>query len=514
MSALPSAEHLTGLRRVVLAGALAGGVLISLPTLTLAHVLVRYDQLSYRGHAAHLRRILPRRPFALLGPLVALYALAAGYLIERPASTSTVGFVVVGLVLAEVYSVCLHREAWIAAFEPEWIASGATPLGGPPAATDDRRLHHLARTLTSHCLVLAIVGLAIDIRADPVAALIASLFMAKCFAHGASDYEVFFHWHMHCDVMRIRGRPRLTRVWEFIADWGLGPLNGYVPHVYRANHLLIHHPENSGPGDIHSPLPYNRASYLEFSAFALRMCGSLLLATDLAFHRRCRRQHRRAVLAGVAIYWLGVSILLAHGRLLGLWLVILVFHRGVSAARSQWVWHGLIDPAQPDSPVRTTIMWVPNASWWEDLVAAGRTRSGAEPATKWHEEAHVPAAGTDWAFYDNHHLLHHLFPRTHYRRFPQLLARHAVNLHKARASVVDLAGLERFAFNCWSNNIDELSKVVLTGTKGPDRTALITQRLKPSHEHRASIAPLCTSHLGRKLDRRLVRLIEAVTGGR
>lgn len=495
-----AAWAVNGARGAVVALAVA----VALPTLVLARLLVRYDILSRGTHASAVRRALPRRLAAWTVPALPLLALTAPALPSAsdgaPATAAFGLWVICVLAAAEVYSVCFHREAWIAAFEPWHIPDDARPLGGPAPRHDDLRLHHLVRVQILYAAPAVLAACAAG-RGSVVASGATLLFAAKFVAHASSDYEVFYHWHLHCRVLDVVGRPRLSRAVEAVVVWALGPLHGYLPNVYRAEHLLSHHPENGGTGDVHSPLRYSRTSLLEFAVYALDTTASLLTGHRIVRHRRCRPRMRRAVVAGVCAYWAVVLALAASGRLLAVWLVVAAVHRGVTATRSQYVWHAFVDQARPRDPVATTMLWVSvpeGASDAERLAAATTPRPP------------VPPAGTDWAFFDNHHLIHHLHPRAHYSEYPALLEREVPRLVANGAMVLDLGHLYTFASDCWGGDAERLRTTVVT----PSDAEVLRARLAPARACRSPYGAICESAAARRVERPLLRALLALTGGR
>ena len=505
---------------------LASGVAICLPVLTISRFLILYDRFSRKRHAAAVRRAIPWKRsawvaalplFVLTWPLVAH---AHGNDVAR--ALLWCAWLTIAVALAELYSVCLHREAWIAAFEPWFLPEGIQPLGARPPTVSDRRLHYLVRVQLGYCVAPVSAGLILgwDIPAPVI--LGATLFMAKFFGHASNDYEVFYHWNLHLNVLNMPSAPRRSRVVVLLLDFFLGPLHGYVPHIYRAEHLLIHHPENSGPADVHSPSPYRRTGFLEFCAFALHTTASSLFGARIVTHRRCRRNTRRAVLAGVAIHWLVIAALLGTGRLLGVWMLFLTVHRAVSVARSQYEWHAFIDSSRPRDPIGSTIMWVYGAERWESLLNAGSDTSASpeRPATatdllpreppRGSAADNVPVPSADWAFYDNNHLLHHLYPRAHYLDYPDLLKRRIHDIAAKGAVVMDLKALDTFAYDCWSGNIDRLSAALLAPSEA-DRAKFVKERLEPDPAIRSPYGALCDLAFARAADRILVKLLGKLT---
>jgi hypothetical protein len=347
-----------------------------------------------------------------------------------------------------------------------------------------------------------------------VVALIATgLFLAKLFGHGHADYEVLYHWQLHTGVLRLVRQPVRSRLVTAALEWYLGPLYGYVPRIYKAEHLLVHHPESSGPTDITSPLRYHRTSLLEFTVFAMRMCGILLLGAHLVNHRRCRGATRRWLVGTLVGYWICVGLLLATGRALGVWLAAVAVHRAVSATCSQYEWHGLIRPTQVRDPMTSTLLWLPSREYWSELVAraggpplAG-SRPGRRPPPTLEETEVTPEPGTDWAFFDNNHLVHHLYPKAHFRQYPQLLAHRLADIRASDAAVLDLAYIDRFAFFCWAGDYENLAQALIHPEPADPRHWL-HERLTPVAAIRSPYGQVCDTPIGRRIDRLLLATLK------
>ncbi|WP_158771728.1 fatty acid desaturase [Streptomyces sp. NRRL S-340] len=484
------------------------GVVVTFPLLILIELIGRYDRFSYGRHAPVIRRFLPWRLTTYLAPLLPLYALVPPYVLGLAHSWPGGGplravvwaaLAVPALALAEVYSVCLHREAYIAAFEPWSLAAGYAPLGAPPRRFADRRLQHLARVQLLHCVPLVLAASTVGPATGLLSCVTLFLFLIKYLAPAWIDFEAYFHWDMHCQVLDLRGRPLLTAFWRALSDWVMGPMIGSLPRLYATEHIVIHHPENAGPDDIHSPLPYDRSRVLEFCVFGLKTCFILLTSGKVAFHRRCRGSRKALLVLGVTAFWAVTAYLVVMDRFLGYWLIGTALYRAVNTAKAQYVWHGLSDPADPRHPKASTILWLPR----EHLVAAldgdPTHAQGAEPATE------VPSFGTDWAFYDNYHLIHHLNPRAHFTEYPELLRRTVPGLLDWGCVVMRLSAYDTFVLDCWSGNFERVAQSLVTPMDKDLRPAFIREGLAPLPGRRSYSAALCEGRVGRAVDSALVR---------
>ena len=89
---------------------------------------------------------------------------------------------------------------------------------------------------------------------------------------------------------------------------------------------------------------------------------------------------------------------------------------GVLMARFQYVWHGLTPHATPPSLFTSTTLWVRPQT--RELLNAC-VHDAAQPSVCVNTDdndatagALVPDRGTNWAFFDNYHALHHIAPRS------------------------------------------------------------------------------------------------------
>lgn len=93
-------------------------VVVVLPMLVLAYVSSYYDHQFNLIFGERIRAVVSRRLGFWLVPLLPFYVLTWPYLGTSNIFVALLWFVI-GVMLVEVHSVCLHRESWIAAFEPE-----------------------------------------------------------------------------------------------------------------------------------------------------------------------------------------------------------------------------------------------------------------------------------------------------------------------------------------------------------------------------------------------------------
>ena len=489
---------------------IALSAIVVLPILVIARLFTFYDLYFNYIFGEWTRALVSRRLGVWIVPLLPLYSLTWRFLALTNMFACFV-WVTIGVVLVEIHSVCLHRESWIAAFEPEWIPRDACALGGIPNRLADRRLHHILLILIIYAIPLLVVGVSVH-TALTWQCFIAALFIIRYFEYARIDFETCIHWNMHCKVLVFKDKPRLSKFWEALMDYLVGPLSGYVPRVYNANHLLVHHHLNGNTMDIHSTTPFRRNSFLEFCYFAMKLAGSIMFATDLAFHKKVQGRTRLSLLAHVFGFWIVVAALLLCGRLLAPLFILFTIHHGVIMARFQYVWHGLVDPSNPNQLITTTTLWVSSEKFWSDMIAEITVPTRQQQvSTNTIDE--IPEPGTDWAYFDNYHLLHHLKPNAHFTQYPALLKYYAPQLLKAQSVVLTLNIITTFPFDCWTSNIDRIINGLQIDLSDAEKRKFIRTRLEPVPGNRHPIAAVCESNLARIIEQKLLKLLEISTGG-
>lgn len=467
-------------------------------------------------HSNLIRNVFPFLRSDYIVSLLPFYILSGSFFLpERLNSASSilqaVLWFLIGLVLAEVFSVCFHRNSFIAAFQPHLIPKSFRPFGKSPKRTEDRRLQLVVKMLFIYGWPLVLIATVTDIHSNPISIVLLILFVTKYVRGGQDDFEGCLHWNIHCYVLEMDTKSRISRIIERSMDYGLGPLFGYVPNIYRANHLLLHHPEDAGPDDINSPLAYRRSSLLEFAVFVVRIFGSWSLATDLAFHRRCKRSNRRRVIAGVFTFWLVTVVLVAKGQFLGFWLLFLSIHVPVVVARAQYTWHSLSDVSQPHNTMMNTILWVRGDNWKRRLQSDSARSNGALATSQSSETQEIaPVFGSDWGYYVNLHLVHHMHPRAHFIEYPSLLDRDIPKIIDRGAVVMDLKYFTVFAIDTWSGRTDRLADALLNDIPQNQREDFITRRWEPLEDGRSSFGSLCSSSRAQVLNALLTKALAPI----
>lgn len=478
------------------------GALVALVVLAFDGAARRYSAGFSRRLGPLVRRLIPwGRPAEIISPVLPIVALGSVGLVER-GGLPVAAVVLAVVALAEVYGVTLRRGVWVPEFEPEFMLSDR-PFGRAPRTFDHLRIQNQFRTIAAHAVVLlvCVIGATIAGSAGLLVALVP--FGLKYFGFSAAlgEFEVAAHWNLHVDVLELPGAPLRTRAVRMLLEYVVGPLHGYVPRVYRANHIYIHHRNDANEDDPHSPLPYNRRSFLEFGHFALRMTSYLLLGWD-TLRSSAPVRIRLRLAATIVVFWIAVVGLAMVVPGLALWIGAACLYRGVTATRSQYVWHGLAEPDAESDPMRSTTLWVPSRTSWSTLVATGLGGgNSARPALRSAEPAAVPDVGGHWAFYDNLHLVHHLWPGADPGALPQLLEYAAGEMQRRDIAVLELQALPDFAVNCWSDRIDRIAPHLATRDSVTEARACLERRLRPSSTSRSAVAAASESTAGRAADR-------------
>lgn len=445
--------------------------------------LVAFDKLSSEALGERIRSILPWSGSMLIGSLLPLYSLTYPTLAALSAAgiSASLAWLSVGLALAEIYAVLLRRESWICAYEPHWISLDAQPLRYPPYRYQDRRLHRLLRTQIHFGAPAAFSAALTPLGPDSVAqCVVATYFLLKYFSYSGPDFEAVVHWAMHSRTLKSAIKTRKEGIAYALMEYICGPINGYVPRVYESNHLLIHHIYNGNIGDIHSPAAFDRLSFVEFSVFAWRLTADTLFCTDLLRHKNCKGRKRKQLITTLIFFWSMVSLLIFLNSLLPYLLLGFLLHHGVTMARFQIIWHGLIAPEDPRSAASSTVNWVPlpnpeeaTTFWLPPLV----TQEGrlADCATT--RQDLVPHWQHHWAFFDNLHLLHHQNPSTHFSEYPSkfLLAQ---TRHDSLPLNLDLQFMSTHCMALWQRDLPGAGQALI-GTNTAEATKLIWARTRP-----------------------------------
>jgi hypothetical protein len=457
-----------------------------------------------------LGRIIDFGVLRCVAPITPLFALTfdsyLGITISLPRGVAVAIWFLIGLVTVEAYSagLCLRSMQTSA---PEIPRPTLWRVSWRGRRDSDIRLHRLLEVHVIYVIVPCLVAATVTWH-EPAPAFLSVLYLFRylAFALDFYDFEAVVHWHMHTRSLAIRDQPTASAFVNVMMNYAVGPINGYVPRLYETEHMRLHHRYDSGPGDPFSPMPYRRTSLIEFSWFAMRVISSNLTGATMLADWRLSWRWRRLVFLNVIGYWLAIIVLLFFDRPLGVLLPIFAALHGLDQAKSQYKWHGLPDADNLEEPLGNTILWVASEADW-------RSVSGQ---SVWGDEIDL-AAGPyrDWTYFDNYHLIHHLYPSAHFDRYLDLLRQSAPKIIAARAIVMTLPAITSSVFDMWSADIDALVQSLLTQPpEGVDKHEFIRRRLEPVPQVRHREGAVFDSDPVRRLDPHLVRWLGFVTSGR
>jgi hypothetical protein len=394
----------------------------------------RYDAFSYRKHAGVIRRAIPWRYgwMAACAPviMVSVAQLASTY-------WEFLYFAVV-LAIAEVYSVCLHREQYVSAFEPGNLVAFRRPLGGLPVRYSDRRLQYLVRIHSLYVVGLLAACILLAAMPSSVVGQIAFLILAAKYVAGSwVDYEAYAHWDMHTNVLAMKNAPPLLeRFWRLILECLLSPAVGSIPFLYSTEHIRLHHKFNGGVGDVNSPNAYDRVRPSQFCLFTLRTIFVLSTAIPITSAPELRGKRRRKLVVSVSMYWCLVIAAIFIAPAFSAWMIAALIYRSINTARAQYVWHGFRLAAAGRNPALTTVQWMPSSMPLQDSNAT-------------HDGDFFDNVGREgeWAYLDNYHLLHHLHPRAHFDQYREIVISDSERILSMGAVVLNTEFYHRF-FEC------------------------------------------------------------------
>lgn len=486
----------------------ATGVVFSL--LVAVGLLGLYYKWFGRLFGPRVGRVTNSRTLRHLAPLWPLYALTLPvWLAITPSAPRMVSLAVwflLGVLTVEAYCAGLYVRSMqtSAAAVPRPIIWRASWRG---RRHSDIRLHRLLEVHLIYAIAPIIATAAVSWR-EPTAAILAILYPLRYLAYALDmyDFEAVVHWHMHTRSLLVRDRPSASAFVNFAMNYIVGPLNGYVPRLYEIEHMRLHHRYDSGPGDPYSPMPFRRTSLVEFSWFAMFVTLADMTGLALVTERRLSWRWRRLAFLNAVGYWLIVGVLLASDRPLGILLPLFAMLHGLDQAKSQYKWHGLPDADNPEDPLGNTILWVASETAWREMSDRQVVPSASNADD---------TSGRDWTYFDNYHLIHHLYPSAHFDRYVDLLRQRAPEIVAAGGIVMTLPTIASSAFKMWSGDIEGLEKALITEpAEGLDKRELIRRRLEPVPQVRHADGRVFDSPPVRRLDQHLVRWLGLITGGR
>ena len=258
---------------------------------------------------------------------------------------------------------------------------------------------------------------------------------------------------LHCTSHRQLFKPRYALANQII-PWVLAPFLGQTPETYFAHHMGMHHVEENLGGDLSSTMRFRRDRLGDWLRYYGRFMtfGFVDLIRYLARHRRHRLVRR--VLAGTAVYWTAIVVLLVVNPRA----TLVVFVGPLLVMRTlmmmgNWAQHAFVCSEQPDNPLRASITCLD---------------------TRYNRRC----------FNDGYHALHHVAPRLHWSEHPGEFERNVGDY--GREDAVVLRGLD--FFQVWvllmTGRWERIAKAFVRLQGAPERSeaeviAFLKSRVRP-----------------------------------
>jgi len=322
-----------------------------------------------------------------------------------------------------------------------WRGRWAVPL-----LNDPRDATFVA--LMVDCAALAACGVALFF-AGPLFWYLAPLYLLALMVLLVDRFTLM----LHCTSHRTLFRPE--HAWaNQIIPWVLSPFMGQTPETYFAHHMGMHHVEENLGGDLSSTMRFRRDRLGDWLRYYGRFMtfGFVDLIRYLAGHRRHRLVRR--VLAGTAVYWTAIVVLLVVNPRA----TLVVFVGPLLVMRTlmmmgNWAQHAFVCSEQPDNPLRASITCLD---------------------TRYNRRC----------FNDGYHALHHVAPRLHWSEHPGEFERNVGDY--GREDAVVLRGLD--FFQVWvllmTGRWERIAKAFVRLQGAPERSeaeviAFLKSRVRP-----------------------------------
>lgn len=179
----------------------------------------------------------------------------------------------------------------------------------------------------------------------------------------------------------------------------VGWMNGYAPNVlglffgqtlqtYFAHHVVMHHTEDNGPGDLSSTLRYDRGRLGDLARYIGRFL--LLGVPELAGYLRRKRRDRwlRAVVLGELASWLLIALaaLVSWRATMGVFVFPILLTR-LGMMLGNWGQHAFADASDPQNPYKLSAT----------IISSRHNRR---------------------CFNNGYHVVHHMHPTMHWSEMP------------------------------------------------------------------------------------------------
>lgn len=265
------------------------------------------------------------------------------------------------------------------------------------------RLRQLRQSTLSRLLRTALVHPLRDARDLPVATLIAKMLLvfvplvallfvrfswllAPLYIALIFRYSAPFAGLIHEATHRRLFVPRYSALGTLIVEWIICPIFGMSPHLYAAQHVGMHHPENNLDGDASATIGYHRDSVIEYARYAMRFVFMAHWEVFAYLRRNRKRRLLRRAVVGLAAQYAMVAAALAYDWRAALVVMIIpmVFIR-VALSAGNWAQHGFVDPHAPQSPYLNTITCLHPAFNRATFNSGYHSAHHAKPSLHWSE---------------------------------------------------------------------------------------------------------------------------------
>lgn len=238
--------------------------------------------------------------------------------------------------------------------------------------------------------------------------------------------------------------------------WVHGPVFGSPPDTYLGHHVLMHHPEDNGPRDTSSTLPYRRDSLRDLARYVLRFALSMPEVARYLHRRNPRSPWARRIAVGELGWWTLVTAALWVAPLAAVTVLIVpTLLTRCLLILGNWGEHAFVDPAAPDDPYRSSV----------DLRGPANAR----------------------AYNVGYHIGHHIRPGAHFSSHPAWFAANEATFGAHDAVVFEGLSYPELALMVAFKRYDALARRFVRLRGAPERThdevvAMLKARTEPIHE--------------------------------
>jgi len=195
----------------------------------------------------------------------------------------------------------------------------------------------------------------------------------------ADKFGAFIHEMVHAKIYRAPFGFIPT-----VINWGLMPLIGMAPNIYRGLHIGMHHVENNGKGDYHSTMGLQRDRLADH----LKLWVKIVLFTDIAVLRYLYQKRRRSMFRDALVGVLGHVAIVATCAIWSWQVAVTVFILPLFLVRTVAAFinsceHLFIDPEDPENLYRNSTLCINNAFNENYFNAAYHATHHIRPSVLW-----------------------------------------------------------------------------------------------------------------------------------